>query len=267
MGPVPKLAFAIAAVACGSPPSPCASAAPPATVEVPEPRPAQTDANAAVLPSKIVRPLVIGRAPAEVLLPDSDCFGEPAAAGVILGYRPLPDAENEVSFFLVGAQSVCRLKTRARAELLLARGESREQGTSCRAWRAENCSELPLSVAVPSPPHAEVKAFTYLPNWQGMDSQSDGLGEARRQLVVDQVPGTTLTLRHVRKGYVAVRSGEKDLDAFWATAFIQIDGRAYLVTATQLVRLSEPLDYQALPRLEISGVHATPREHPWERHN
>ncbi|MBK9000017.1 MAG: hypothetical protein IPM35_30230 [Myxococcales bacterium] len=254
VGPV-LLLFA----ACAPPPSTGA----PVNVEVAKARP--NAAEAAPPPSALVRPVVVGAKAA--LVPDAACFDRPPDERRLLGYRALPDVEPEATFWLVAAEGVCKSSTRARAEIFLAKSESLEQVATCGAWRVEPCIGAPLHAALPNPPYREVRDFERTPDWQGMDSQSDGLGERRRETQITRVPGSSLTLAHTRAGFVVLHSGEKRVDALWAKAFVLVDGVAHLVTPEALVRLADPPEYLPLPSLHTSERPPEPRLHPFERQN
>lgn len=247
--------------ACAPPPSTSKPAEP--SVEVPKARPVA--AEAVPRPSAIVRPVVVGAKAA--LVPDASCLERPLEERRLLGFRALPDVELEGTFLLVTEAGVCKSSTHARAELFLAKSESLEQIAACRAWRVERCLDAPLYAALPNPPYREVRAFDRTPDWQGMDSQSDGLGERRRETQITRVPGSSLTLLHTRAGYVALHAGEKRLDAFWAKAFVLVDGVAHLVTSDAMVRLADPPEYLPLPSLYTSDRAPDPKPHPWERQN
>ncbi len=254
VGPV-LLLFA----ACAPPPS----TGIPADVEVAKARPAA--AEAAPPPSALVGPVVVGAKAA--LVPDAACFDRPPDERRLLGFRALPDLELEATFWLVAEAGVCKSSTHARAELFLAKSESLELVATCGAWRVEPCVSAPLHAALPNPPHREVRDFERTPDWQGMDSQSDGLGERRRETQITRVPGSSLTLLHTRAGYVALHAGEKRVDAFWAKAFVLVDGVAHLVTSDAMVRLADPPEYLPLPSLHTSERPPEPRLHPFERQN
>lgn len=251
------------ATACGTAPAPRTVSNEPPSVTVPDASPPPPPANPTLVPSAIVSPITLGNH--DVLVPDDACFGGPRR---FLGFRAAPEAEIEASFVLVGEDTACKASTRARAELILAQAESREQIATCGAWRLANCTDVHVSVAVPTPPFSKVTTFgTAHFDFRGMDAQSDGLGEPKRPHYDERVRGTDLTLRHTRSGYVIVRTPEKNLDALWAEAFMDVDGQRYVVTADSLVRLGQPLDYQPLPALHASDRPPEPRPHPWEREN
>ncbi|GMV18879.1 MAG: hypothetical protein HS104_41115 [Polyangiaceae bacterium] len=245
--------------ACAPPPS----TNKPAHVEVAKARPAA--AEAVPPPSAHVRPVVVSAKAA--LVPDASCFDRSPEERRLLGFRALPDLELEATFWLVAEAGVCKSSTHARAELFLAKSESLEQIATCGAWRVEACVSAPLHAALPNPPHREVRDFERTPDWQGMDSQSDGLGERRRETQITRVPGSSLTLLHTRAGYVALHAGEKRVDAFWAKAFVLVDGVAHLVTSDAMVRLADPPEYLPLPSLHTSERPPEPRLHPFERQN
>lgn len=247
--------------ACAPPPS--AGRPAESSVEVPKARPVA--AEAVPPPSALVRPVVVGAKAA--LVPDASCFDRSPEERRLLGFRALPDVELEATFWLVAEAGVCKSSTHARAELFLAKSESLEQTATCGAWRVEPCVSAPVHAALPNPPHREVREFERTPDWQGMDSQSDELGERRRETQLTRVPGSSLTLLHARAGHVALHAGEKRVDAFWAKAFVLVDGVAHSVTPDAMVRLTDPPEYLPLPSLHTSDRAPDPKPHPWERQN
>jgi hypothetical protein len=249
--------------ACGTSPAPHTASSEPPSVTVPEATAPPLPADPTPVPSAIVTPVTLGEA--GVLVPDSECFEGPRH---FLGFRAAAEAEIEASFFLVGEDTACKVSTRARAVLMLAKAESREQAATCGAWRVANCTDVHVSAAVPSPPFGKVSTFGWVPfDFRGMDAQADGLGEPKQRYYDERVAGTNLFVRYTRAGFVIVRTKQKDIDAFWAEAFMNVDGQSYVVTADSLVRLAQPLDFQPLPALHASDRAPERRPHPWEREN
>ncbi len=253
----------VLAAAC-APARPSATKAAPPSIEVPKARPAPASTAAVAAPTAIVRPIFVSEKSA--LVPEPACLERPLEQRRLLGYRALPDTEIEATFFLAGEEGTCKVSTHARAELLLGQTESLEQVASCRGWLVAPCVR-PLSVALPSPPFREVTSFARAPNWQDMDAQSDGIGKPRRDTDTSRVPGSSLSLMFTRAGSVVLLSGEKKVDAFWARAGLLVDGVPYLVTPDSLVRLADPPEHRALPRLYASERPPDPKLHPWERQN
>lgn len=61
-------------------------------------------------------------------------------------------------------------------------------------------------------------------------------------------------------------SGEKKIAAFWAKAFIVVDGAPHVVTPEDWVVLDDPPIHKTLPSLHV-GHPPDPLPHPWDREN
>jgi len=257
------LAWGLLAAACGTPPAPQTASNDPPSVTVPDASPPPPPAKPTPVPSAIVTPVTVGRG--EALVPDEACFQGPRR---YLGYRSAPDAEIEVSYALVSGEQACKVSTRQRAELLLAKAESHELAATCGAWRVANCTNASVRVAVPTPPFGKVSSFGLVPfEWRNVDSQADGLGEARPPHYDERIDGSNLSIRYTRKGYAVIRAGDKNLDALWVDAFFEADGQPYAVTDQDLVLLGDPLRHQPLPTLFASDTPPEPKPYPWSREN
>jgi hypothetical protein len=255
--------WGLVVVACGTPPAPQSASNAPPSVTVPDAGPPPPPAKPPPVPSLIVTPVTLGRT--EALVPDDSCFRGPLH---FLGYRGAPDAETEASYVLVSGEQACKVSTRRRAEILLAKAESHEQTATCGAWRVANCTNGSVEAAVPTPPFEKVSSFGLVPfGWQNIDSQADGLGEARPPHYDERISGSNLTIRYTRKGFVIIRAGDKNLDALWVDAFFEADGQPYAVTDQDLVLLGDPLRHQPLPALFGSDTPPEPKPYPWAREN